>query len=207
MTEMEVKRIYAEDLRVAKALIKRDEKVTRSYFYRQCYPLFKSIYDHYYTDCESCKEFIDEIYVLLLAPSPRTGQCKLESYRGESSLMTWIKVVCQYYCYDKYSIKGRMEIQEPIIQPDNDDNGDWEDARYGFEEPDFSRIDRNDILTVLRLMPNQRYSALIRMRYLEECSNEETAEALGMSMDNYYNKHKLAKAQYEQVLKKEVLHA
>ena len=204
---MEVKRIYTEDLRVAKALIRRDETVTRSFFYRQCYPLFKSIFDHYYTDCDCCKEFIDEIYLLLISPSPNTGRCKLESYRGESSLMTWIKTVCQFYCYDKYSIKGRMEIQEPIIQPYNDDNGDWEDVRYGFEEPDFSRIDRNDILTVLRLMPNQRYSALIRMRYLEEYSNEETAEALGMSMDNYYNKHKLAKAQYEQVLKKEVLHA
>lgn len=204
---MEVKRIYAEDLRVAKALICRDEMVTRNYFYRQCYPLFKSIFDRYYTDCESCKEFIDEIYVLLLAPSPKTGHCKLESYRGESSLPTWIKTVCQYYCYDKYSIKGRMEIQEPIVQPDSDGPDDRDDARYGSEEPDFSRINRNDILTVLRLMPNQRYSALIRMRYLEEYSNEETAEALGMSMDNYYNKHKLAKAQYELVLKKEVLHA
>lgn len=204
---MDVKRIYAEDLRVAKALIRRDEAVTRSFFYRQCYPLFKSIYDHYYTDCDSSKEFIDEIYVLLLAPSPNTGKCKLESYRGESSLMTWIKTVCHYYCYEKYSTKGRMEKLEPIVQQDSEDHNDREDARYGFEEPDFSRINRNDILTVLQLMPNQRYSALIRMRYLEEYSNEETAKALGMSMDNYYNKHKLAKSQYELVLKKEVLHA
>jgi DNA-directed RNA polymerase specialized sigma24 family protein len=100
-----------------------------------------------------------------------------------------------------------MEIQEPIIQSDNEDINSRQDASYGFEGPDFSKIDRQDVLTVLRLMPNQRYSALIRMRYLEEYSNEETAEALGMSMDNYYNKHKLAKAQYELVLKKEVLHA
>jgi RNA polymerase sigma factor (sigma-70 family) len=202
---MEVKRIYTEDLRVAKALIQRDEAVTRSYFYRQCYPLFNAIYNRYYTDCTCCKEFIDEIYVLLLAPSPNTGRCKMESYRGESSLTTWIKTVCQFYCYEKFSIKGRMEILEPIVQPDTD--GDKHDDRYGSEEPDFSRINRADILTVLRLMPNQRYSALIRLRYLEEYSNEETAAALGMSMDNYYNKHKLAKAQYELVLKKEVLHA
>lgn len=204
---MEVKRIYAEDLRVARALIRRDEAVTRSYFYRQCYPLFKSIFDHYYTDCDCCKEFIDEIYVFLLAPSPNTGRCKLESYRGESSLTTWIKTVCLFYCYDRYSTKGQMVIQEPIVQSDNEGHNDRQDARYGFEEPDFSYINRNDVLTVLRLMPNQRYSALIRLRYLEEYSNEETAAALGMSMDNYYNKHKLAKAQYELVLKKEVLHA
>lgn len=204
---MEVKRIYAEDLRVAKALIRRDEGVTRSYFYRQCYPLFKSIYDHYYTNCECCKEFIDEIYVLLLAPSPNTGKCKLDSYRGESSLTTWLKTVCLYYCYEQYSVKSKMEVQEPIVQPDNENYNERQDARYGFEDPDFSNINRNDVLSVLRMMPNQRYSALIRLRYLEEYTNEETAEALGMSMDNYYNKHKLAKAQYELVYKKEVLHA
>ena len=44
---MEVKKIYHEDLQIAKALIKRDNLVTRKYFYQQCYPLFKSIYDNY----------------------------------------------------------------------------------------------------------------------------------------------------------------
>ena len=43
-----------------------------------------------------------------------------------------------------------------------------------------------------------------RIRYLEEKSNEETAEILGMSMENYYNKHKLAKAEYIRVWRKEV---
>ena len=36
-------------------------------------------------------------------------------------------------------------------------------------------------------------------------SNEETAETLGMSMDNYYNKHKLAKEQFAKILRKEGL--
>ena len=37
----------------------------------------------------------------------------------------------------------------------------------------------------------------------KEKSNEETAQLLGMSMDNYYNKHKLAKEQFVTTLKKE----
>ena len=55
-------------------------------------------------------------------------------------------------------------------------------------------------------MPNKRYRNIIRLRYLEQKTNEETAEALGMTMDNYYNKHKLAKAQYEKVCRKEERH-
>ena len=86
---MEVKRLYTEDLRVARALIRRDEAVTRDYFYRQCYPLFKSIFDRYYTDCETCKEFIDEIYLLVLAPREGYGKCKLEGFRGESTLASF----------------------------------------------------------------------------------------------------------------------
>ena len=69
---------------------------------------------------------------------------------------------------------------------------------------DFSSIDRADVERILCLMPNIRYRNLIRMRYLEQKSNEETAEALGMSMDNYYNKHKLAKEQYIRIWRKEV---
>lgn len=76
---MDVKRIYFEDLQTAQALIHRDEAVTRKYFYRQCYPLFKSIYDNYYTDCTNCKEFIDEIYIVVLAPSKITGKCQMEN--------------------------------------------------------------------------------------------------------------------------------
>ena len=68
---------------------------------------------------------------------------------------------------------------------------------------DISSINHRDIEIVLAQMPNMRYRALIRYRYLEEKSNEETAQLLGMSMDNYYNKHKLAKEQFVTMLKKE----
>ena len=40
-------KIYTEDLQIAKSLIERDETVTRRYYYEQCYPLFKSVYDNY----------------------------------------------------------------------------------------------------------------------------------------------------------------
>ena len=68
---------------------------------------------------------------------------------------------------------------------------------------DFSSINRADVEKILSLMPNVRYRNIIRLHYLEEKSNEETAEALGMSMDNYYNKHKLAKEQYIRIWRKE----
>ena len=206
---MIVKKIFIQDLQIANSLIKRDEMVPRRYFYQQCYPLFKSIYDNYYTGCANCKEFIDEIYIVVLAPSKSTGRCQMENFRGESTLTSWLKTACLFYCYKQFEQKERMPKHEQITHvnvKDPEDDGDRADSVYGSIEIDFSNLNRQDALTIIKQMPNKRYSELIRLRYLELMTNEETASKLGMSMENYYNKHKLAKQQYERIFRKEVGH-
>lgn len=205
---MEVKKIYEEDLQIARALINRDNLVTRKYFYQQCYPLFKSIYDNYYTDCISCKEFMDEIYIVVLAPSKKTGKCQMENFRGESTLASWIKASCLYYCYGKYGLKQRMPVYEPLPRSMEKDDmeeptGDGSNSESLSNPIDFRGMNRADVETLLGMMPNVRYRAIIRLLYLEQKTHKETAEALGMSMDNYYNKRILAEKQYKQVCRKE----
>lgn len=204
---MVVKKIFSEDLQIAKSLIVRDEMVTRKYFYQQCYPLFKSIFDNYYTDCANVKEFIDEMYIIVLAPSKLTGKCQMENFRGESTLTSWLKTACLFYCYKQFEIKGKMPRKErlPLLNADDDDDvSDRADSIYGSLEIDFSNINRQDAQVIIKQMPNKRYGELIRLRYLELKTNEETAKELGMSMENYYNKHKLAKEQYKRIFRKEV---
>lgn len=204
---MEVKKIYHEDLQIAKALIKRDNLVTRKYFYQQCYPLFKSIYDNYYTDCKCCKEFMDEIYIVVLAPSKITGKCQMENYRGESTLLTWLKTACLYYCYNKFKLKPPIFEPLPHDPEKKDDDDDVFGDRSKQEELsnpiDFSGMNRADVEALLSMMPNIRYRNIIRLLYLEQKTHKEVAEALGMSMDNYYNKRILAEKQYKQVCRKE----
>lgn len=193
--------IYTEDLKIASALIKRDEAITRRYLYVKCYPLFKSFFDNYETNCENCIEFINEIYILILTPSQKTGRCQLMNYRGESTLTKWLKTTCLFYCYEQYHRKNRLPI---VLPPEKmTDNGDSFLKEMASSEIDFSRMNQGDIEALLNLMPNKRYRNIIRLRYLDQKTNEETAEALGMTMDNYYNKHKLAKAQFERVCRKE----
>ena len=182
-------KFYGEDLQIAKALIQRNESVTRKYFYKQCYPLFKSIYDNYYTDCKSCVEFINEIYVVVLAPSKQTGKCQMDNFRGESTLASWLKSACLFYCYNKYERKEKMPMVDKLPNP-NDEKFDDPDRFIDFggsSELDFGKMNREDVDTILNLMPNKRYGKLIRLRYLDMKSNEETAEALGMNIDNYYD--------------------
>lgn len=203
---MQTLKTYTEDLEVAAAILKRDEVITRSFFYKECHPLFRAIYQNYTTDCASCLEFINEIYLLIMTPSKKTGRCQLENYRGESSLKTWLKVTALYYCYAQYERKERLPLMEPLNHEDSEQNDDVLDIFVGKSESielDMDNLNRQDIETLLKLMPNLRYRELIRMRYIEHLSNEEVAKELGMSMDNYYNSHKRAKEQYMSIYRKE----
>lgn len=199
-------KVFKEDILIAKALIARDNIVTKKYLYIQCYPLFKSIFERYYTDCATCKDFIDEMYLVVLSPSKTTGKCQMENFKGESTLAKWLKTACLFYCYAKFEKRlptvDIVKFNGEDADSDSDANDRFIDKRNSINI-DFSSINRTDVERILCLMPNIRYRNLIRMRYLEQKSNEETAEALGMSMDNYYNKHKLAKEQYIRVWRKE----
>ena len=197
--------IYTADLYIAKAIIQRDERTTIDFLYRQCYPMFKVIYDNYFTDSNSVYEFINEIYLLILTPNKETGRCQMENYRGESRLATWLKTACLFYCYHRFKRRQRMPIVQipPHEDSENDNFADRLIDRSHSTTMSTAGIDRSDLETIIGIMPNERYRNIIRLRYIERRTNEETAEALGMTMANYYNKHKLAKEQFISALNKE----
>lgn len=191
-----------DDHMIVNAILLRDQKVTQQFLYIKCYPLFKSIFDNYYTDCQYCLEFINDIYIYLLTPRKVTGLCKLQTFQFGSTLTTWIKTVAIYYCYERYRRKLKIPFVEEnvVINSYKSDRFDKVAASM-YEEG--TTMDRDDLEIILNMMPNKRYSSIIRLRYLEGMSNEDTAAALQMSMDNYYNKHLRAKKQFSEVLKKE----
>lgn len=203
---MQTLHTYEEDLEIAQSILNRDEKVTRTFLYKECYPLFRALYQNYTTDCSSCLEFINEIYLLIMTPSKKTGHCQLENFRGESSLKTWLKVTALYYCYAQYEREERMPKVERLTDQDAEKTDDAFDRIVGKQESidiDLDNINRQDIEALLKLMPSQRYQTLIRMRYIEHLSNEEVADKLNLSMENYYNSHKRAKEQYMSIYRKE----
>lgn len=190
----------SQDQKIVAALLRHDSNVTREFFYKKCYPLFKSVYDNYHTDCTSCIEFINEIYIHIMTPDKETGQCKLQNFEFRSTLFTWLKTVCVFYCYKKYEKSSKMPTTK--IAENFDDDG----VRLPIESESIlieDSLSKDDVETILRLMPNKRYATLVRLRYLEEHTNEETAQMMGMNMNTFYNKHKLAKDQFVKTLRKE----
>ena len=186
------------DQQIVAAILQRDAKITRLYLYEKCYPLFKACYDKYYTDCETCVEFINQIYLLIMTPRRSTGDAPLNKFGFRCTLAMWLKIISENYC--KQLFRAKMDFFDSL-EVDSD--------RFAYNSEsiaiDFSSINASDVKRILEMMPNTRYRVLIEQRYLEERTNEETAMILGMTMDNYYNKHKLAKAQFCNILRKEGL--
>lgn len=101
-----------------------------------------------------------------------------------------------------------MPLYEPLphsTEKDEEEDvfGDRKKDEFLSNPIDFSGMNRSDVEALLNMMPNVRYRNIIRLLYLEQKTHKETAEALGMTMDNYYNKRILAEKQYRQVCRKE----
>lgn len=186
------------DREIVAALLSRDKALTEAYFYRKCYPLFKACFDKYYTDCENCIEFINEIYLYLMLPNSSSQQSYMERFSFRCSLTGWLKTVAETYCHQLFRKKGE------IIQESLDDTDRFYEVTDSLSIEHASFV-HEDLQRVLAMMPNVRYRELIRLRYVDNLSNEETATELGMSMDNFYNKHLLAKKQFITALRKEGL--
>lgn len=187
------------DAEITAALLGRDPEVTKAFLYVGCYPLFKSVYDKYYTDCETVIEFINQIYLFIMLPRPSTGVAKLSQFSFRCTLMMWLKIVTENYCRQLFARRGNI-FTESI---DDEDRNNYKTESLGETEPgDFAA---EDLRKVLGLMPSERYRSLIEYRYIGELSNEETAALLGLTMANYYNAHKRAKDQFSDALRKEGL--
>jgi DNA-directed RNA polymerase specialized sigma24 family protein len=129
----------------------------------------------------------------------------MENFRGESTLTSWLKTACLFYCYNRFKRKEQMPTIEKLPNPTkkdlegSDGTNDIPDS-IGLE---FGNLNHADVITLLNMMPNKRYSNIIRLSFLEQKTDKETAEALGITMDNYYNKKILAVKQYNKICRKE----
>lgn len=187
-----------KDEDIVKAILRRDSEVTKYFLYKKCFPLFKSIYDRYYTDCESWDELATEIYVYIMMPGKQTGICKLAAFQFRCTLTEWLKIVSENYCHHLYVKKL------DLVGEKSGDSDILNRIEYSLAF-DISSLNMLDIKSIIAQMPNHRYRTLIEHRYVNDRSNEETAALMSMTMSNYYNKHKLAKAQFVAALRKEGL--
>lgn len=185
-----------DDHQIVGWLLQRVGWVTNEFLYGKCYPIFKSLHVRFYTDCPSILDFIHDIYIDIIGDRKRVDSCKLQTFNYQSTLYTWMGVLSSRYCYMKY---------KKHIYSESLDEGDRNFDIIISNNINENIFDKDDLDKIMNMIANERYRKLIRLHYLEGLSNEETAVQLDMTMDVYYNKHRLAKVRLVSALKKEGL--
>lgn len=188
--------IYLPDEHLVPKIKARFALETTEFFYGKAAPIFIKLYNNYYTDCDEVIEFIDDFYTDLMAVHPSMKSRKIDSFAYECQFKNWIGRVALIYCYAKYKIHEKEQAYLEDLQ-----------LNAGVEpliHANISHLNREDVEWLLKSMPNQRYSRLIRLVYLEELSLQEAAKALDVNMANFFNLHRRAKLQYVQVFNKEM---
>ena len=184
------------DRRIVSAILDFEELPTAEFFYGKSCPVFLSLYSRYCTGCPEVLDFIHEIYIDILRKGVVGNRCKLETFNYKCSLKNWVGVVALRYCYAQFKKQIPMEELQK--------NGGGLLPTEPSILTDMGQLNRDDVNAIIESMPNVRYRKLIRLHYLEELNNEETASEMGMTMKNYYNKIRAAKLQYIQSFMKEM---
>ena len=97
------------DQEIVRGILDRDVEQTKQYPFWEYYPLFKSVWNKYYTGCISCVEFINTIYVYIMTPGLQSVKSPLES-SGFRCISFYGLDVAENYC--KQLFHKRLEITD-----------------------------------------------------------------------------------------------
>lgn len=189
-----------DDHEVVSLLLDHIEWATVEFFYGKSYPIFKFLHTKFRKSLRiEVIDFIHDIYVDIIGKRKQAKTCKLATFTFRSTLCTWIGVVSTRYCY------AVIRKNKVSAATENLDDGDRFFDEMLSNSINDNIFDKEDLNKMLAMMRNNGYRELIRKRYVEGKTNEETAAELNMKMDNYYNRHRLAKVQFINILREEGL--
>ena len=165
------------DNEIIRALINRDETVTRQFFFKDCRPLFLSIMHHVFSYEVDYNEFINEFYLYLMDNDAR----RLQQFEGRSSLYQWLKVVAIRYFIAKRSRMIDMNSDNSLLR-----------VKQAMIDADEKSLYRLDMESLLERLYNRRYADIIRRTVLDDAEPEVVARELGITTANLYNIKKRA---------------
>lgn len=160
------------DREIVEAILRRDPKITRRFFFEKCRPLFLSILKNVFDGKVDYDAMVNELYLYIMAEDGS----KLRKFEYRSSIYQWIKVV---------AIRLFLRKREELTSKETDDI----DERVSAEIIDTPQIiaQRIDVANLLSMMKNARYATVLRRLIMEEEYSETVAADLGVSVDNLYN--------------------
>ena len=177
------------DKEIIEGLIARDNRVTEEFFFVKCRPLFCSIIQKVFDYEVDYDEFVNELYVYLMA----NDASKLRNFGYRSTVYQWLKVLAIRFFINK---RGRMIDDTTQENPYDGRNQTADTEKEMTAEGDLERL--------FIKMPNKRYVYVIRRLVLEDWEPEQLAEEMNVTTANLYNIKRRAMAQLTKVALKDI---
>jgi len=178
---------YDEDLKIAQAILNRDEVVTRTFLYKDCRGMLLRIIHKVFDYPVEYEELISALYLYIME---RDGY-RLRQYQGRSTIYLWLRTTATRFfilyrdqVIDDTTHESLLECtDEPIDEVDENEDEDLRTIRCAYDS-----------------MPNRRYAQVLQRLVIDEAPPQEVAEEMGITVDNLYNIKKRAITQLTQLL-------
>ena len=177
------------DKEIIEGLIARDNRVTEEFFFVKCRPLFCSIIQTVFDYEVDYDEFVNELYVYLMA----NDASKLRIFGYRSTVYQWLKVLAIRFFINK---RGRMIDDTTQENP--------YDGRNLTADTEKDMTAEGDLERLFIKMPNKRYVYVIRRLVLEDWEPEQLAQEMNVTTANLYNIKRRAMAQLTKVALKDI---
>lgn len=168
----------SRDKKLVKSMLTGDEQALRVFFDEYFPRLYRYALHRLRNEAD-----VDDVVQTVLAQAAR----RIETYRGESTLLTWLIQICRHEISRQlHAGKRESDMMSPFL---NDELlrsvvESMEAVGYGASPEAGSK--RDELISLVQFSLDQlpeRYSAALELKYIEEFSSKEIAEKLGISDD------------------------
>ncbi len=171
--------MHEEDRQLVRTLIRGDAAAFRNFFDDYFPRLFRFILRRVNGDEESARDVVQSALIRAVR--------KLDTYRGEASLFTWLCQVTRNELADQVAKSVRQETYMRRLVDLEDDpqaRGILESIPAGGEAEPESVRQREDLAALvhaaLDYLPS-KYARVLELKYMEDLSVEGIAEAMGVT--------------------------
>ena len=170
--------IYLDDKRLAKKLLKGDQRAFNSFFEDNFARLYRFAVVRLSDDAEGAREVVQ-------ATLTRAVQ-KLHTYRAESAMFTWLCAICRNEISDWYRRQGRYREHVVLIEDFPEVQAAVDSYRAPPEDSPDRHYQRVEVLRRIQVALDRlppKYGNVLEWKYVEGRSIKEIAARLDLGAE------------------------
>jgi RNA polymerase sigma-70 factor (ECF subfamily) len=167
---------YASDVALVRRMLAGDETAFREFFDASFRPLFRFARTRLRGDAVAAEDVVQAVLGRALS--------KLDTYRGEAALLTWLFTICRHELADHFTREGRLGEPVELAADAPEIRAALESLGALAADPE-DQLERGEVVhrvwAALDVLP-ARYGDALEWKYIHGLSVQEIAGRLGVGI-------------------------